>query len=604
MLRARVDRAAPEAVLRTLSGPAEVLAMRAAVERVEVDDDLLEYVVALVDATRAHPHIQVGASPRGGLALVQLARARAVLSGGTTSTPEDVKSVAVPALAHRVTLKPELWVRQIERDDVIARDHRSPCPPRRPCRARSGTRQRTRPFAGSRPGAGPPDPRAARAAPPEVRRALGGDGSAAHSEPPAAPWRLAGRTRAEAGHVGRRRPGRRAGHRSRPGCLRSPSAPLPARPRPAERHDARRGSRPRSRWIRAAASRASRSPRGSRSPTTASRPARPRRHPRPRGPTRPPRRRPAPRRSAASPRSAGAAGRSARSTSTCTTAADWPGAPCGSNSVRSPSSRCPPTPASRRSRSGCRNRLGEHTAAQRGEGVEVIGVHPYVRGERQRRIHWPATTRRGTLQIHQFAAERTADTVVLLDVLADVVDPVTGASSLDETLPGRRRAGPRLPAHPRPGRRRVGRRRPAGCNQEAATRTSTGSSRACWRSARTSPTARRRLSRLPPPALPEGALVYVITPLTDQRILDVLHQAAPTRPTRWSWWRSRLATRASGTRRRRGRTRAAAVAGLTATRCASPWSNAASRSSPTGPARPSTSPWRRCCAPGSEEGRV
>ncbi|MFK0140043.1 AAA family ATPase [Streptomyces murinus] len=119
MLRARIDRAAPEAVVRRLSGPGEVLAMRAAVERVEVDDDLLEYVVALVGATRDHPHIQVGASPRGGLALLQLARARAVLDLRDYATPEDVKSVAVPALAHRVTLKPELWVRQIDGDDVI-----------------------------------------------------------------------------------------------------------------------------------------------------------------------------------------------------------------------------------------------------------------------------------------------------------------------------------------------------------------------------------------------------------------------------------------------------------------------------------------------------
>ncbi|MDH6118358.1 MoxR-like ATPase [Kitasatospora sp. GAS204A] len=120
MLRARVDRAAPEAVLRPLSNPAQVLAMRAALERVEVSDDLVEYIVALVGATRSHPQIQVGASPRGGLALVQLARARAVLDGRDFLTPEDVKSVAVPALAHRVTLKPELWVRQVDSDDVLA----------------------------------------------------------------------------------------------------------------------------------------------------------------------------------------------------------------------------------------------------------------------------------------------------------------------------------------------------------------------------------------------------------------------------------------------------------------------------------------------------
>ena len=120
MLRRRIERCAPEAVLSALSDPAEVLAMRAAVERVEVDDDLLAYIIALIGATRAHPQVQVGASPRGGLALVQLARARAMLDGRDYVTPEDVKAVAVPALAHRVTLRPELWVRRISADDVVA----------------------------------------------------------------------------------------------------------------------------------------------------------------------------------------------------------------------------------------------------------------------------------------------------------------------------------------------------------------------------------------------------------------------------------------------------------------------------------------------------
>ncbi|GAA1949463.1 AAA family ATPase [Kitasatospora viridis] len=121
MLRARIDRAAPEAELRTLASPELLLSMRAAVERVEVDDDLVEYVMALVSRTREHPQIQVGASPRGGLALVQLARARAMLEDRDYVTPEDVKAVAVPALAHRVTLKPELWVRQVSADDVLGR---------------------------------------------------------------------------------------------------------------------------------------------------------------------------------------------------------------------------------------------------------------------------------------------------------------------------------------------------------------------------------------------------------------------------------------------------------------------------------------------------
>ncbi|WP_354645182.1 AAA family ATPase [Kitasatospora camelliae] len=120
MLRARLDRAAPEAVLTPLTGPAEVVAMRGALERVEVGDDLVGYVVALLDATRSHPQIQVGASPRGGLALVQLARARAALAGRDYVVPEDVKALAVPALAHRVTLVPELWVRAVSADDVVA----------------------------------------------------------------------------------------------------------------------------------------------------------------------------------------------------------------------------------------------------------------------------------------------------------------------------------------------------------------------------------------------------------------------------------------------------------------------------------------------------
>ncbi|MEU5518450.1 DUF58 domain-containing protein [Streptomyces griseoaurantiacus] len=169
-------------------------------------------------------------------------------------------------------------------------------------------------------------------------------------------------------------------------------------------------------------------------------------------------------------------------------------------------------------------RLGEHTAAQRGEGVEVTGVHPYVRGERQRRIHWPATTRRGTLQVHQFAAERAADTVVLLDVLADVVDPVTGASSLDETL--RAAAGlvrAYLRTHDRVGVVSVG----------GATRwLQPGSSQGYFYRIVESVLEVRKdrayrsegLDRLPPPALPRGALVYVLTPLADQRILGILHQ--------------------------------------------------------------------------------
>jgi len=121
MLARRVGRAAEYAELQPVVTPAEVLAMRGSLEQVEIAADLLDYVVALVGATRNDSQIQVGASPRGGLALVQLARGQAVVNRRDYVIPDDIKQVAVPALAHRVTLRPELWVRQVSADEVVGR---------------------------------------------------------------------------------------------------------------------------------------------------------------------------------------------------------------------------------------------------------------------------------------------------------------------------------------------------------------------------------------------------------------------------------------------------------------------------------------------------
>jgi MoxR-like ATPase len=121
MLFKRVARATEYAELHPVVTPAEVMAMRGSLERVEISADLVEYIVALVEATRRDAQIQVGASPRGCLALVQLARGQALLSQRDYVIPDDIKQIAVPALAHRVTLKPELWVRQVSADEVVAR---------------------------------------------------------------------------------------------------------------------------------------------------------------------------------------------------------------------------------------------------------------------------------------------------------------------------------------------------------------------------------------------------------------------------------------------------------------------------------------------------
>jgi MoxR-like ATPase len=120
MLQRRLDRRQEAAELEPVTSPGELLAMCASLEQVEVSQDILEYGVAIIQATRNHAQIQVGASPRGGLALVQLARAQAVLEQRDYVIPDDVKRIAVPALAHRITLRPELWVRQVSSDDVVA----------------------------------------------------------------------------------------------------------------------------------------------------------------------------------------------------------------------------------------------------------------------------------------------------------------------------------------------------------------------------------------------------------------------------------------------------------------------------------------------------
>jgi MoxR-like ATPase len=121
MLQRRIDRAVAEVDLTPVTSPAELLAMRRSLELAEVTPDLLEYVVALIGATREHPQIQVGASPRGGLFILQLARGYAVLHGRDYIIPDDIKAIAVPALGHRITLRPELWTRKVSADDVIAR---------------------------------------------------------------------------------------------------------------------------------------------------------------------------------------------------------------------------------------------------------------------------------------------------------------------------------------------------------------------------------------------------------------------------------------------------------------------------------------------------
>ncbi|WP_229399732.1 AAA family ATPase [Micromonospora okii] len=119
VLRRRIGRRREEAEIKPVVDAATLRGMQAALEDVVVEDSVGRYIVALTAATREHPSVLVGASPRGSLALLLLARARAVLAGREYVVPEDVKDVAAPALAHRITLRPEMWLRRVDPSFVV-----------------------------------------------------------------------------------------------------------------------------------------------------------------------------------------------------------------------------------------------------------------------------------------------------------------------------------------------------------------------------------------------------------------------------------------------------------------------------------------------------
>jgi MoxR-like ATPase len=119
VLSRRIERETDDVELPAVVDRETVLAMQAATERVHVATSVREYCVDLVAGTRSSQSTAVGASPRGSLALLKLARCRAALQGRDYVLPDDVKAVAVPALAHRLVLRPELWVQRVSADDVV-----------------------------------------------------------------------------------------------------------------------------------------------------------------------------------------------------------------------------------------------------------------------------------------------------------------------------------------------------------------------------------------------------------------------------------------------------------------------------------------------------
>ena len=89
------------------------------VEKIIVENSLIEYIVQIVKSTRESPFIEIGSSPRGSIALLLAAKATALLKERDFVIPEDIKEIAFPVLRHRIMLKPEAYVEGVKTDDVI-----------------------------------------------------------------------------------------------------------------------------------------------------------------------------------------------------------------------------------------------------------------------------------------------------------------------------------------------------------------------------------------------------------------------------------------------------------------------------------------------------
>jgi len=119
ILTSRIERKSDEVKIEKVASAKDVLYLQEMVENVYVSDEIKEYIVRIVTATRKAPEVEVGASVRGSLALLKLSRARALMQGRDFVIPDDVKYVAIPALRHRLILKPEFWLKGIKPDHIL-----------------------------------------------------------------------------------------------------------------------------------------------------------------------------------------------------------------------------------------------------------------------------------------------------------------------------------------------------------------------------------------------------------------------------------------------------------------------------------------------------
>jgi len=119
ILKRRIARRSDDFPIRNIVDTAALIEMQEAVENIHADDAVLSYITDIVRETRTHSQVEVGASPRGSLAVLKLARANAALSGRDYILPDDVKAVCSEALAHRIIPKAASWVRGFDPVSII-----------------------------------------------------------------------------------------------------------------------------------------------------------------------------------------------------------------------------------------------------------------------------------------------------------------------------------------------------------------------------------------------------------------------------------------------------------------------------------------------------
>jgi MoxR-like ATPase len=119
ILRRRRERKQDAVEIRQVTDAETLLSLREVVETVHIEPDLERYIVGIVHVTRDDKRVAVGASPRGSLALLKLARAQAALDGRDFVIPDDIKRYSHPALVHRIILEPEFWMKRRAAEDIL-----------------------------------------------------------------------------------------------------------------------------------------------------------------------------------------------------------------------------------------------------------------------------------------------------------------------------------------------------------------------------------------------------------------------------------------------------------------------------------------------------